>query len=53
MKTITSLLCAVATIIVCLGDVTVIDSNLKQDGPVLAMDASAASGKKLPFKIKW
>ena len=49
MKFLVSLLCAVATIVACFGDVAIGDSNLKQDGPTAAMaiDASAASGKHL------
>ena len=54
MKFITSLLCAVATIVVCLGDATIGDSDLKQDHPALAMamDASIASGKLSSFMSK-
>ena len=54
MKFITSLLCAVATIVVCLGDATIGDSDLKQDHPALAMavDASIASGKSSSFMSK-
>ena len=54
MKFITSLLCAVATIVVCLGDATIGDSDLKQDHPALAMavDALIASGKSSSFMSK-
>ena len=49
MKLLVSLLCAVATIVACHGDVAIGDSDLKQDGltAAMAIDASAASGKHL------